>query len=118
MSLPCGPAPEANLSAQKNHVLMEDSMALSDDAGKVQLVPGSSSSPPELDKTSGIQIVENPSDSVYRKTCHQVLFFSFFFFFLLYILFFFCLVSGKMWEYRLNQSLIVNYFICFKSTIV
>lgn len=46
-------------------------MALSDDAGKVQLVPGSSSSPPEPDKTSGIQIVENPSDSVYRKTCHQ-----------------------------------------------
>ena len=66
--LPCGPAPEANLSAQKNHVLMEDSKALSYDTGKVQLVPGSSSSPPEPDKTSGIQIVENPSDSVYRKT--------------------------------------------------
>ncbi|KAL6348318.1 hypothetical protein AAG906_005617 [Vitis piasezkii] len=62
---------KANLSAQKNHVLMEDSKALSDDTGKVQLVPGSSSSPPEPDKTSGIQIVENPSDSVYRKMCHQ-----------------------------------------------
>ena len=93
-------------------------MALSDDAGKVQLVPGSSSSPPEPDKTSGIQIVENPSDSVYRKTCHQVLFFSFFCYLLYILFFFFCLVSGKMWEYRLNQSLIVNYFICFKSTIV
>ena len=63
-------------------------MALSDDAGKVQLVPGSSSSPPELDKTSGIQIVENPSDSVYRKTCHQVLFFSFFLLFIVYPFFF------------------------------
>lgn len=63
-------------------------MALSDDAGKVQLVPGSSSSPPEPDKTSGIQIVENPSDSVYRKTCHQVLFFSFFLLFIVYPFFF------------------------------
>ncbi|RVX06535.1 hypothetical protein CK203_023615 [Vitis vinifera] len=56
MSLPCGPAPEANLSAQKNHVLMEDSMALSDDAGKVQLVPGSSSSPPSPTKPRGFKL--------------------------------------------------------------
>ena len=89
MSVPCNSASEVEFSAQNNHI-RENSVAVSDDAGQIQFVPGSGSSLPDPGENVGAEDVGNPSDSVYRKTCHQVLlFFSF--------LLFCCIIFFSVW---------------------
>lgn len=90
MSLSCGFASEVDLSAQDNRT-RENSEPFSGDARQIQSVPGSASSLPDSDKSVGVEVAANLSDSVYWKTCHQVLFFIFFFFFFSCVL-----VAGKM----------------------